>query len=403
MWTAALIVIAGCKGGDGAKQEPTKEPAAARDAAIPPDAAPVAVAAGPDAGSAPDMTGRPRFKLAEGEKLTGQSLEKLYLALTDCTVIWQGFDSRYCPEEQALSAATALGSEHRLDDSKAEKALELEVAKKMLGHASPAVRYGAAKTLSFNSNWELVAGALASEQDPMALRALVFNFRSSATAHPKIAEQLLRLADSPIVEVRRDVAIGLGSAQGVAGAFEKAADRAEHDADVMTRGSACESAGELGDPRALDLFAKLLVPSSNPSVWDHCLEGLISMWTHGENHNAEAYRRSLALIAESPVMENVTWVASSNVGHIAEAMKERPDEWKARPFVKLSQIKSALTKVARSAKATYWARSNAVGGLAQLGATKRELQAIRKTLPELLDENLAALARTIDEAIAEAR
>jgi hypothetical protein len=413
---ALVLLLAACKGDKEKSQETQKSQETPESKDTPPEPVPadaaVKVAAadaaapaptGPDA--APDMTGRPRYKLGPDEKVTAEVMEKLYLALAECSLVWSGFDTRTCPEKDEVHKAVWGGQERFVEgDYTKHSELTAGVAKKLLTHESPPVRYAAASDLYYKNTDEfrvLVAEMIARETDPAALRASAETF-ADPSMHPKLAEQALRLAEHATPEIRRAVFIrGLGRGHGIPGVFEALSAHCESDADQEARTYACRALGEIADPRAIPVFEKLLVPETDPYVYDSSLKGLIAMWTYYDNAVEDAYKKTLEIVTKGKRPPEARLSALWDLGYVSSNMKDRPDDWKAKKFVKVAAIEKALIKVASSKEEPPGLREDAVMALVQLGAKKKVFQKIRKTLPRKPEEYtpLAFLAKRVDDAI----
>jgi HEAT repeat protein len=329
--------------------------------------------------------------------------------MAECPLVWSGFDSTSCPEREVLHEG-AWGGEARWPGDSYSRYGEVReaAARKMLGHASPSVRYAAAHDLYFTNTDEnrgLVAGAIAREQDPTALRAMAETFASGVSLHPKLAEQVLRLAEHERPEIRRAIFLrGLGDGRGVPGVFEVLSRHAETDPDAETRRYACKALGEIGDPRAMPVLEKLLVPATDPYLYDDCLAGLVALWSAGENAHQPAYRRTLEILGKATHPADCPLSAIWSFSDVVATMEEHPELGKARRFVKVAELEKALVAIAGSDREAPSAREGAVDELAELGAKKQVFQKLRKTLPAAPAEDspLAYLAEKIDEAISAA-
>jgi hypothetical protein len=312
--------------------------------------------------------------LAAGEKLTAASLERLYAAVDGCAWDSTGAGLTSCPAQDLAREATVFHGEHALDDMTAESALETEVATRLLAHRSPQVRYQAVRVLFFHNDEPgraTVADAVEREQDPDARRAMAELIADSADLHPKLAALILALAKDPDVRIRREIAYGLRRARGVAGALDTLVAMVKDDADLETREHACESIGRHGDPSSVELYRTLLTVDTDPYLYDQCLQGLLDMWMDAENANADAYRLSLQLIAKGPHRPSAPSVELSNpFRDLPQTIKDSPDDWKAKKFVKLPEIRAALVAFTKSKDADESAREAIVELLPAYGKGK---------------------------------
>lgn len=349
--------------------------------------------------SAPASAPAGPFTLGKDEKLTTDNLEKLYKNVSDCAWDSTGSGLTKCPTERAIYDATNNDG-HGLDAT-ARKALEKEVGTKMLADASPQVRYAALNILQYRSDsFALIADAVTKEQDANARLAMSTRISGSAGRDPVMATTILTLTNDKDERIRKEVAYGMAHAKGVNGALDKLMTMAKSDTSEDVRRSACRSIGAHGDPKSVKFFKEMLVVATPPRVYDKCLEGLVKLWLDGDNANKDAYKLSLTLITKGPFRQSGPSVELSNYfNSLPETMKESPDDWKKKPFVKVPEIGKALLAAVKAKDADVYLREALVEALPKYGIKKKELVAVRKSLPKTLPDELKSLADKLDETI----
>jgi hypothetical protein len=232
------------------------------------------------------------------------------------------------------------------------------------------------------------------------LSKVVAKIREFQEAESKL-RQAHQLADDPDPEIRREIAYGLADSKGIAGALDTLVSMAKSDADIETREHACEAIGKHGDPSSLEFYRGILTVDTEPYVYDKCLQGLLLLWMYSENANQDAYELSLELIGKGPYRPSAPSVELSNpFRDLPQTMKDSPDEWKAKKWVKVPEIGAALLALAKSKDADPSTRESLVELLPSYGIKKKELVAIRKTLPTPPGDAFESLATKLDETIA---
>lgn len=317
-----------------------------------------------------------------------------------------------CPLEGYQIVPTCAGM-HELAAGIANVPAELraEVGRSMLSHASPAVRvksaelmkpsHGAASVDSQNA----IADAAGRERDPRVLRAFIRVVADHGAANPNVARVLLAAADHADKDVRLQAVYALSSTtnRGLAGGSTKLAALAEHDADPKVRTSACEYAGKLGGDDLLPLYTKLTATPKDPDLYAACMEGLVRMF---HNHpvfdtaNEKAYRLFLSRLDASPRSEtSPPWSVMSTFCYFSHgADSDKLAAWKQKaPWFDAIEVKRVMTSVISDKNASWMARAAAVESMIGLGASKPELEALRKKL----DPKDKAVAEKLAASLAE--
>jgi hypothetical protein len=360
------------------------------------DAAPVTEAA-PVEEVAPveDVVPAPAV-LAEGEPRNEEILEGLIVALDGCAWESTGEDLA-CPARQTLRLAT--DTQIRALEFPSLGELERTVARKLLTHTSPQVRWYAVFLLAGDhSDSTLVADAIAGEAIADARFAMAVSVSSRATDDEVLAAIVLSLADDPDPRIRMMIASELPRAARLPGMVEKLTAMASADPDMSIRNTACSSLGELGARSSIAFYETILVPSTESAHYDRCFLGLIRLWTDGGLK--KAYKMTLALM-KGPYPEKAPGRAIfEGFQWIPDAMTEKDNPWPKRRWAKTSEMKKALLAFVTSKKVDASARASVAPILPSYGVSKKQVEAIRKALPEEMDEDTRHLAEKLDEIIA---
>lgn len=361
------------------------------------DAAPEAAKTGGTGAAAPTAATGP-FQLGKDEKLTAENLEKLFQNVATCKFDSTGAGLTSCPADKWIYDATHEDSH---GDSDTRRKLEREVALKMLKDASPQVRFRAADLVIYREDSRAdVADAALKEQDPNARVAMATRVVQMASADAASKKAWLAFADDKEPRIRRETAYQGKNIEDPA-VLEKLVAMAEGDADEQTRATACRAVGYHADAAKVKWFEKMLVAATPPQVYDRCLIGLTKMWLEDENANKDAYKLSLKLLGKGPFRPAAPSVEISNdFGDLPAKIKESPDAWKKKTFVKVPEIGAALLSTVKAKDADPYLREALVEALPKYGVKKKDLVAVRKSLPKTLPENLQSLAKKLDDTIA---
>jgi hypothetical protein len=286
-----------------------------------------------------------------------------------------------------------------------------DVGRAMIGHTSAAVRIKAAELMNLahrvgpsRESQDAIADAAGRERDPGVLRAFI-RVIADHGSNPKVASVLLAAADHTDNAVRLQAVYALTSAKnrGLAGGSAKLAALAEKDPDSKVRHSACEYAGKLASDDLLPLYEKLTASSTDPDLYAACMEGLVRMFHNTpslDTHNERAYRLFLRRVAEAPRSETTPpWSVMSTFCYFSHGSDlDKLAAWKQQaPWFDANEVKKVMASVIGDAKASAAARSAAIESMVGLGASKPELEALRRTI----DPKHKSVASKIASAISE--
>jgi HEAT repeats len=284
-----------------------------------------------------------------------------------------------------------------------------EVGRAMIGHVSPAVRVKAAELMNIahgvgpsRESQDAIADAASHERDPGVLRAFIRVIADHGAANPKVATVLLAAAEHTDNAVRLQAVYALTSAKnrGLAGGAPKLAALAEKDSDAKVRTTACEYAGKLASDDLLPLYEKLTASPADPDLYAACMEGLVRMFHNVpvlDTHNERAYRLFLKRVAEAPA--NAPWSVLSTFCYFSQGSDlDKLAAWKQHaPWFDATEVKKVMASVVANPKASPAARSAAIESMVGLGASKPELEALRRAVDPkdkpALDKIVSAIAQ----------
>ncbi len=289
--------------------------------------------------------------------------------------------------------------------------LRADLGRAMIGHSSPAVRIKAAELMNVEhgvgpsrDSQDAIADAAAHERDPGVLRAFIHIIANQGATNPKVAAVLLAAADHADKDVRLQAVFALTAPanRGLAGASDKLA-KLVADSDVKVRTTACESAGKLGGDDLIPLYEKLTASTSDPDLYAACMEGLVRMFHEHpsfETANEAAYHLFLKRISTMPRTEtSPPWNVMSTFCYFShESDLDKLAAWKKRAtWFDPREVKRVMSDVIRDKAASTMARSAAIESMVGLGATKPELEALRRAIDPKAKSVLDKLATAMAE------
>lgn len=326
-------------------------------------------------------------------------LDSLVLGVADCAV------------EDYQIAATCPGMRAFETGTRSLDAADTAAVAAHLGHASPAVRIGAATLLAKTADaasHTAIAVAGSRETDPRVLRAFVHALASSpgsARDNPQVASMFLAAADHADPAVRLEAVAALARQQGMTGAAAKLQALIERDADVTVRRAACATAGKLGDESLVAVYRRATESTTDAALHAACMEGVVAMFhDHPSFGTASegAYRLFVERLAATPRSEaSPPWTVMSAFCYLTH----EPDEaklaaWRARAtWFDAPKLKQLIADVVADRAASWKARAAGIESLVGLGATKAELVALRRGLVPSHEGDKQVLAK-LDSALA---
>lgn len=406
---AALLVVGGGVGGvllagSGAAPEtpaaapspaaitpaapsPSREP----DAATERDASSAASAdtSAPDGAAAAAKVGDASVETAEAGRrtLTLDEYERLVLATADCKLENGDVDWR-CPAHKALTAATT---------GVAYPEGRAELGRRLLEHPAATVRFLAVNMVASGRDATAVLPSAArAEPDASVLGQHLRALRNKGL-EPAVGELFLWASRHADARVRREAVYGLTSSwnKGLAGATERLVELMNADPDDTVREAACQYAGALGDEVFLPTYKALTADRSKPALYGACMQGLIALWydyPFFEAGSEKAYRLTLERLAKRPRNEDLPAAVPGRFASMASGFAR----WvKKNKWWNAAALRKVLGDWAGDVDAHWMARLSAIDGLVTHGATRAELEALRKAC----DDN-EHLLRRIDAALA---
>lgn len=402
----------------GATNPTTAAPAAADAAAAPveakPDAGPAAApveavkaAAEKVEAAVGDKVDEVKALVDDKPPLTLEAYEALIVGLAGCEVKGTQIDSK-C---EALKAyRDGMKGRDLLRNIKGDLR---ELGKKLLGHASPAVRMKGAELFGsvLGTSPEAQATVLeayAKETHPAVQVTLLRVVANDGAKNEKIGQLLISALDSKDLDVRAQAIYALSSSwnKKLVGGAERLAKAAESDADMQTRKAACEYAGKLGDDKLIAMYTRLTEPTVEPALQSSCMKGLIEMWAdypHFENASEAAYRLTVKLLERTPRTKHMpSWVAIANIGRLA-GDSDGLTGWKTRaPWFDAVAMRKVLASVVLDGAVDDLAVSQSIAVISALGGEASEVAALKKQLEgsTRLRAN-GVVAKAFDKVLAE--
>lgn len=342
----------------------------------------------------------------EQQPLTPEAYEKLLLDMATCGIKGEQIDPA-CPAKKAFRAARS-----RRNALKNLAGLTAQLGKKHIKHSSPAVRVQAAGFLASifgadTSSQDVIIEAAMTEQEPAVLVAMIQSVGSKGGRNPKIGELLLKLAGHENSSVRKKAMVWLGSVwnKDLAGSIEKIIETIENDKDESVRQFACRYSGARGDDRMVPIYKKYTAkPEENPKLYAACMDGLVNSFMHYPlfgTHSEKAYKLAMKRLAHKPRSQTVPpWGLLDNFAEIA---KETPKvtEWRAKAtWFKIADVMKVLEPIVIDRAAYRLARSGALKSMVALGASKKQLQRMRKSYDGSENPDDKSVIQQLDKAIA---
>ncbi|MBX3155401.1 MAG: HEAT repeat domain-containing protein [Deltaproteobacteria bacterium] len=340
--------------------------------------------------------------------LTQEAYEKLVVGLADCKLKGYSIDAA-CPAVKAMQQAM----KDTTTPMKDLVGMNAALGAKLIGHSAPAVRVKAAELMSSfvgtaSSSQDVVVAAAAKEKDPQVLQAFLRVVANDGAKNPKVAALLLGAADHADKDVRMQAVYAISSGWNVAmkGGPEKLAVLAEKDAVPGVRQAACEYGGKLGQPAMLPVIEKLTAKADDKDMYAACMLGLGAMFHQFPLYptsNEAAYRLFLKRLAATPRSEAAPpWRLMNLFGYAGDPKNEKLAAWKKKAtWFKADEVKRALAAVVADKQTNWMSRTGAIDSLAGLGATKAELEALKKGYDAKASPD-GFVVKKLDEAIAKA-
>jgi len=394
--TTLLLAPLGCGKKDDKKAEP--KPADMNEMA-------------PDPGmAATDAAMKVEKKIDEIEALLADpkkeldlaTYKKLLLAHAACEIKNDEIDWE-CPAVKTLNKAMS-GGRKMADFAGGGDTL----GKELLGHESPAVRIKASGLMSSifgtkGDSQNLIVEAAKNEKNVSVLRAFVRTVSNDGAKNPKVAEMLLALSTHESPVVRKSVVYALSSTwnREMKGCPEKLIEMAEKDADEEVRMAALEYAGHLGDEKFMPMFKKYTA-DANEKIRNAAMKGTVYMWysyPFHENASQAAYKLTIAFLKKKPrTKDTPVWTIP---GMFRSKNKDKFVEWqKKAPWFKQAELNAVLIDIIKDTNMNWLGRNGAIDSLVEGGATKADLEKVRKSFTGEPKGDDVHIVGNLDKAIA---
>lgn len=339
--------------------------------------------------------------------ITLEQYEKLILGLSDCKLNGYNIDSK-CAGVKALQDAM----KETTTPVKDMLGMTSKLGEKLITHRSPAVRVKAANLMgsivgTATSSQDVVVAAGAKEKDPQVLQAFIRVVGNDGAKNPKVAAFLISSADHAEKDVRLQAVYAISSSwnKDMKGGPEKLAKLAKDDKDMKVRQAACTYGGKLGNKAMMPVFEKFTA-KEDKEMYGACMKGLIEMffqYPFYETTNEAAYKLFVKRIAAPHGPDAPPWTVMGEFKKYGDEKNEKLAAWKKKArWFKPADLKKALMGVVADKKTNWMARTGAVESLEGLGATKAELERLKKGYDEKAFDDKNVLKK-LDEAIGRAK
>ena len=224
----------------------------------------------------------------------------------------------------------------------------------------------------------------------------------------EVKKLLLTMADHEVDTVRRSAMNWFLTSFGaeVEGTFEKVLEKLEKDPSMDVRVSLCRRLYGSSDKRAIPVLKKYLqAKDTDKKLFAACFNGAINAWTgfpQPKVPSQDAYKLVLSILNKKPRdKDHPPW---SGIRTLRAAKMDGgnsfQEAWqgKVKGWYKPKALTGALTGLALDKDSNWMARTGAIETLVNLGAGKKELEAI-KAKYEGAKGSDGHVVRTIDRLI----
>ena len=279
------------------------------------------------------------------------------------------------------------------------------VAMKLINHKSPTVRYYSVGYVSTFQNEGMTALVNAGQtEDNAIVLARIVSTLGSRVKNTEAKELLVKLADHKDADVRRAVMTAFTgySAKGQSDLFDIALKKVDSDSDMFVRAHICGRLYNTGDKRGLKVIKKYLDDEkSDLRMYKGCFTGLVNAWVTaslfmGVEPSQDAYQHTLKLLRKTPRdKEHPPWAVFSTLGMAEENSKyKHRQKWydKVKGWYKAETLRKVLAEIIVDENVYWIGRTSAVRSYKTLGATKKDLKALKKKLGKGKDDNFVVKA-----------
>ncbi len=248
----------------------------------------------------------------------------------------------------------------------------------------------------------VIVEAIAREEHPDFIVALMDIVASSASDNPKVGKMLLEQMGHAAAAVRKKAIYALTSpaAKGVVGRVPKLVAAMEKDADIYVREKACEYAGKTGDSRLIPVYRKLTENSIESGLYADCMRGLVATWLSWPSYTTTSeagYRLTLERLKQTPRDDlHPPSLVMSEFTHLEDATNDKLEEWATKAtFYDKRELAGVLTDIVKDEAAGWMVRSSVVRVLAKL-LNEKQLEALAKDCAKCNSH----VAKALSEAVA---
>ena len=329
-----------------------------------------------------ELLEKAREKLQQGKDLNEKDYEVIVLSLESCPVDERrGYIENTCDVFETLKTARARRNSTVPDQPEMWRL----IADRNLSHPSAPVRIYSAQLLTSafgveRDMYKRLLEASRQEDSPAVLQAFIRGLRMHVGKDPEIASRLIELSKHEDEHVREAVIVGLTSlwASGSQGTLERALEMVREDPSMTVRKTGCANLGSRADDRALPLLEEYTAwPPVEKELYNDCFRGLVSMWSAPVPHkrpSQKAYELTMARLQETPRSEErPAWMAFSNL-----AWANKKGLLERAPYIKVEELRKLLEEIISDRQANWLGRNSAITALLQLGATREDLETIKK-------------------------
>ena len=351
----------------------------------------------------------PNAWAGEPAALTPEKYEELLLAMAECEIDGYYIDSN-CPQKKKFdemrNSATTL---------KDLAGLNASLGRKHITHPSPAIRMWAASMTSSifgadSASQKVVLEAVAKEQHPSVLRAMLDAIGSHLAANEAIYELVVKSTTHPDDMVRSEAVSNLtSSGKSKKGALEKVMWVVENDPDIEARRFACEKIGDMEDERALPFLEKLTDPGQevDASLYEACLIGIMNMVrsvTGPDKPSEKAYRLIVKRLSEEPRTNDRP--PSAIVRNLPRLVPKKgysfEKEWAEKAkWVNLDEVIEIVRKIVADPNASWMTRTSSVDSLRKLGAPRSMLETLLKDYADMDSNDSDQVKNKLERALKE--
>jgi len=344
----------------------------------------------------------------KGKPISAKQYEKLVLAHANCKVTDQGIDSK-CEAVKIMRE-----SMNRSQLAKGALGGNSKLGQRLINHEHPAVRIKAAGMMgslfgTADKSQDMIVEALRKEKHPAVMKAMIRTIRNDGARNPKVGKLLLELADHDNPMIQKEAVYGLSSSWNaeLEGGPEKLIDLMKEDEDAEVRQAACKYAGKLGDAKLFPVYKELLSKRDDGKLWADCFQGLVEMWgaypLYGTS-SEDAYKLTIELLNSTPRTDEIPpWQGMSDFGYLRGETNKKLVEWKEKAtWYDEAELRKALSAVIADGDANWMARTGAAKAIAKIGASKADLEKLRKGYGDDSKGNDKHVAKALDELIAKA-